>query len=95
MRWMWNHNANTDSSGTPRCTNTSSEKRRSLSAAALRKLRVNGAANKGNQSSHSAVASAENWPSWSQFNQKPPIALMKTSSSKGTPVSHKKRRKPL
>ena len=44
MRWMWNHSPNTSSSGTPRWTKTNSENRRSLTAAALRKLRVSGEA---------------------------------------------------
>ena len=63
MRWMWNHNPNTSSSGTPRCTKTNSENSRSLTAAVLRKLRVSGEPKTGSASSNSAVAMAENWPS--------------------------------
>ena len=76
-RWMWNHSPNTSSSGTPRCTKTNSENRRSPTAPTVRKLRASGAARSGSASSHSAVAMAENWPSWSQLSQKPPIALTK------------------
>ena len=86
-RWMWNHSANSSSSGTPRWTKTKSENRRSLTAASTRKLRANGAASSGRLSIHSAVAIAEYWPSWSQCNQKPPMALANTSRMGGSPVS--------
>ena len=76
------------------CTNTNSENSRSLTASTPRKLRASGAPSSGSASSHSAVAMAENWPSWSQCSQKPPIALAKANSSSGTPVSQEKRRMP-
>ena len=91
---MWNQRPNSSSSGTPMCTKMKSEKRRSFTASSARKLRVSGAASIGNASSHSAVAIAENWPSWSQLIQKPPIAPTKTKPISGTPVSQGKRRMP-
>ena len=94
MRWMWNHRPNTSSKGTPRWTNTNSEKSRSLTAVLARKLRASGVAKSGSQSSSSALAVAENWPSWSQLSQKPPTALTTANSSSGTPVSQEKRRNP-
>ena len=93
MRWTWNHRPNSISKGTPRCTKTNKENNRSLTAAALRKLRVSGDAKNGHQSNHSAVARAEYWPSWSQLSHKPQLALTKAKPSKGTPVNHEKRRK--
>ena len=94
MRWMWNHSPNSSSSGTPMCTNTKSENRRSLTAPEPRKLRAIGVGMKGRASIHSALAMAENWPSWSQLSQKPPIAVTKAKPISGTPVSQLKRRKP-
>ena len=93
-RWMWNHRPNSSSSGTPRWMNMNSENSRSATAPAVRKLRAIGDPKTGSQSSHSAVAMAENWPSWSQLSQKPPTPLAKANSSSGTPVSQEKRRKP-
>ena len=60
MRWMWNHSPNSSSSGTPMCTKTKSENRRSLTASTARKLRASGAAIKGSASNHSRLAMAEN-----------------------------------
>ena len=52
----------------PMCRNTSSEKNRSVSTPG-RKLRVAGVLKIGSQSNHSALATAENRPSWSHTSQ--------------------------
>ncbi len=93
-RCTWNHRPKIIISATPRWTKTKSENSRSPTAPTVRKLRASGVASSGSASSHSAVATAENWPSWSQLSQKPPIALTKANTINGTPVSHEKRRMP-
>ncbi len=93
-RWMWNHRPNTSISGRPMCTKTNSENRRSLTAPTARKLRAIADETTGSASTHSAVAVAEYWPSWSQLIQKPPMAIAKTMPISGTPVSQAKRRTP-
>src|SRR3546814_5507931 len=73
---------------------TSNENSRSETASTLTKLRVSAAVNSGSSSSSSALATAAYWPSRSQPSQKPPIALIYTNTSRGTPVNQLARRKP-
>ena len=71
---------------------TSSEKKRSESFATTSKLRAS-AAEDGNASSHSAVATRLYCARPSQTSQKPPIPDSHTKPSIATPVVHEKRRK--
>ena len=75
------------------CRNTSSEKKRSLTASAAMKLRTSAPPKNGSTSSHSAVAVRLYCARRSQTSQKPPMPEANTSHSSATPVSHEKRRK--